>query len=69
MPNLAESSVHYSNATNRDVQEQEKQGQMIEAIRNEHNRIYMQDQRLLANIKESMKNGKNTFFEAYANTA
>ena len=42
---------------------------MIEAIRNEHNRIYMQDQRLLANIKESMKNGKNTFFEAYANTA
>jgi hypothetical protein len=28
---------------------------MIEAIRNEHNRIYMQDQQLLDTIKESQR--------------
>ncbi len=43
MPNLADTSTHYGNANAKEFQEAEKQGQMIEAIRNEHNRIYMQD--------------------------
>ena len=55
LPNQNVQAQQYGVANAREIVNAEKQGEMIEAIRNEHNRVYIQDQRLLASINQSIK--------------
>ena len=45
----------YSKTDSVEVKSIEEQGKMIDAIRNEHARVYMQDQALLQTLKEQRK--------------
>lgn len=46
-------SQAYSKTDSVEVKQIEAQGKMIDAIRNEHARVYLQDQALLKSIKEN----------------
>ena len=52
MANQIDTSHAFSKSDSVEVKEVETQGRMIDAIRNEHARVYMQDQALLKTIKE-----------------
>lgn len=57
MANQIETSQAFSKTDSAEVKQVESQGQMIDAIRNEHARVYMQDQALLKTIKEHDSSG------------
>ena len=53
LANQMEASQTFSKTNSAEVQQVEQQSQMIDAIRNEHARVYLQDQALLRTIKEN----------------
>lgn len=60
VPNIADTSNSYQGTDSNDVRRAGREGQIIEALRNEHVRVHLQDQELLSQIRmsQNQKGGK-----------
>ena len=52
MPNFADTANAYTNARSAEVDKVDQSNQLMETLRNEHTRVFMQDQALLKTIKD-----------------
>lgn len=53
MPNMADQSNAYTEQNNPVVDKLDQSNMLMESLRNEHTRVFMQDQALLKTIKET----------------